>query len=109
MKQPFERRPGSNVPHAFLGLLYAAELESSAAPGVFRRDPLRDQIGGMRVDMKSQLLVELAIEAHSSDQPGKPAHRGQSAVLSTSAIALVNRSQSERSRSSCFCPAFVRL
>ena len=106
--QPVEPGTRAGLPDSLLDLIDAAELDAGLPPCILLGHPAGDQIANMLIEMELQLFVQVVIQALAAEPGIDAGHSIYSAVFSTSAMAFASRSQSDRSRSSCFWPALVR-
>src|SRR5215470_4274952 len=89
----------------FFYLLGTANRQSRPSSRLARLDSLRNQLGLMPLQMKSQLCFELPFHPVSAPQPLPPVHSAPpSEIPRMSPMAWVSRSQLAASVSSCARP-----
>ena len=70
---------GSHVPRVadrLFDLLDAAEGAERRGAGLFRRQALRDELFGVRLDVEAQLVVQVVLDASTAEQRAQPEHDG---------------------------------
>ena len=98
---------GPNAPAELLRLLEPAKLEPNSVACLRLSQPARDVIGDLTILMVAQLLIEAFVGRGTSAVPDL--HHPPAAVLKTTPIAWVSRSQLAVSRSMCERPSRVNL
>ena len=107
LKEPLERRPAPLRPRDFLDERLVAELAAGGGLGLGGRLPAGDAFGNRHLQVRRDLLVELALPPPASEDGKRELHAGAAEASSTPAIACSSRSQRERSAESFRRPATV--
>src|SRR5438067_5960534 len=107
LRQVLQPARTTGIPALFFHLLGAAQGEPGLSPRLIRSEAARDEVGGMLIQVKAQLLFQLVFHLVPAVQTSPPPHRAPPSMARMRPTASINRFQLAASASSCFRPVRV--